>query len=200
LLIEALISSLPLLGDIFIIILFYFVILSIAGVELWHGVLKGRCFDFNSGTATDNRNCGSHDCGDQYCVKYISNPNYGGTSYDDILMGLLTAFQCVTLENWSNVEQNVSDAFGPFATIYYTFHTLFGAFFLMNFNLAVIKSRVTKIYEEARENKGKIVQQVGTLSGSELQNQAERKVSMAQLLKAQKDQQKVTMLESKLGK
>ena len=127
--------------------------MAIASLHLWKGILKKRCFDINSGTVNDTRNCGSHTCGDQLCVEYISNPNYGGTSYDDVFISLLTAFQCVTLESWSNVEQNVCDTFGPAATIFFTLHTLVGAFFLMNFMLAVIKSRVSKIIRREQEAK-----------------------------------------------
>ena len=196
-LIEALVSSLPLLLDIMIILMFYFLILSIAALQLWHGILKLRCFDKNSGTVDNTRNCGSHTCGYRDCVTFISNPNYGGTSYDDVFMSLLTAFQCVTLESWSNVEQNVSDAFGPAATIYFTLHTLVGAFFLMNFMLAVIKSRVSKTYEENRKlkkEKGKNLDMAAAI----LKVQAENKMTMVDVLKAKKGKAKKEMIDNKM--
>lgn len=199
LLMEALISSLPLLGDILIILSFYFIILSIAGLQLWHGILKDRCFDPNTGTVVDSRCCGSHTCGGGDCVRFIANPNYGASNYDDVFSSLLTTFQCATLENWSNVEQNVSDAFGPTATILFSLNTLVGAFFLMNFMLAVIKSRVSKIYDESRKNKGKIVRGE-MLSITELQEEAEKKVTIAQVLKSKKGKNKQALLESKICK
>ena len=197
-LIEALVSSLPLLLDILIILGFYFLILAIAGLQLWHGVLKGRCFNISTGTVNDSRNCGSHTCGGGDCITFISNPNYGGTHYDDVFGGLLTAFQCVTLESWSNVEQNVSDAFGPAATIYFTLHTLVGAFFLMNFMLAVIKSRVSKTYEESRKLKKGIITQGA--SAAELKEEAEKKMSIAQILKGKKVKAKQDLIENKMRK
>ena len=196
-LIGALVSSLPLLMDILVILSFYFLILAIAGLQLWHGILKQRCFDINTGIVSDNRCCGSHTCGQGSCVEYISNPNYGSTGFDDVFLSLLTAFQCVTLENWSNVEQVVSDAFGPAATIYFTIHTLVGAFFLMNFMLAVIKSRVSKTYEENRKQKKGGVKYMD-LATVELKQQAEKKLSMAQILKAKKRKGNQEMIESKM--
>ena len=76
-LIGALVSSLPLLMDIYVVLMFYFLIMAIAGLQLWHGVLKQRCFDITTGTVDDTRCCGSHTCGERNCVGYISNPNYG---------------------------------------------------------------------------------------------------------------------------
>ena len=185
LIMEAIISSLPLIGDILLILSFYFVILAIAALQLWNGILKARCFYPQSGFTDDTRCCGSHVCNaGADCVNYISNPNYGGTNYDTVFASLLTAFQCVTLESWSNVEQNVADAFGPASTIYFTFHTLFGAFFLMNFFLAVIKSRVSATYEESRKTKQHIISQ--ELTPEELQKQAEKKKAMLNILKSNK--------------
>lgn len=197
LLIEALVSSLPLLLDILLILGFYFLILAIAGLQLWHGILKMRCFNVSSGIVDDTRNCGSHTCGGRDCLNYISNPNYGSTNFDDVFSGLLTAFQCVTLESWSNVEQNVSDAFGPASTIYFTLHTLIGAFFLMNFMLAVIKSRVSKTYEESRKlKKGEITTLNFPLEEGQEQSV---KMTMAKMLKKQKGKENQDLIESKMS-
>ena len=197
LLIEALVSSLPLLLDILVILGFYFLILAIAGLQLWHGILKYRCFDDTTGIVNDSRCCGSHTCGNGDCVNFISNPNYGATSYDDVFSGLLTVFQCVTLESWSNVEQNISDAFGPVATIYFTLNTLVGAFFLMNFMLAVIKSRVSKTYEESRKlKKGESIS--FHLQSEDGQEQVV-KMTLAKMLKKQKGKINQQLIDSRIG-
>jgi hypothetical protein len=196
-LIGALVSSLPLLMDILVILSFYFLILAIAGLQLWHGILKQRCFDINTGIVSDNRCCGSHTCGQGSCVEYISNPNYGSTGFDDVFLSLLTTFQCVTLENWSNVEQVVSDAFGPAATIYFTIHTLVGAFFLMNFMLAVIKSRVSKTYEESRKlKKG---ESISFHLQSENGQEQVVKMTLAKMLKKQKGIINQQLIDSRIG-
>ena len=197
-LIEALVTSLPLLVDILIILLFFFLILAIAGVQIWHGVLKGRCLYKDSGFVDDTRCCGSHACIDSDCVTYISNPNYGGTSFDDVFAGLLLVFQCVTLENWSITEQFVCDAYGPTCVIYFSINTLIGAWFLMNFLLAVIKSRVSKTYETNQLLKKGIT--VNGASADELKEQAEKKMSIAQILKKKKGMEKQEILENKIRK
>ena len=184
LIMEAIISSLPLIGDIVLILLFYFLILAIAGLQLWNGILKARCFSPSTGITIDSRVCGSYVCGVGDCVNYISNPNYGATNFDNVFSSLLTAFQCATLESWSNVEQNISDAFGPVSVAYFTIHVLFGSFFLMNFFLAVIKSRVSSTYEANRKSKQNISNK--ELTAEDLKELTEKKKTMIAMLKTQK--------------
>ena len=197
LLMDALISSFPLLLDIFLILGFYFGILAVAGLQLWNGILKKRCVDPSTGIVDDTRVCGSHTCGDRDCVNFISNPSYGATNFDDFFSSILTAFQCVTLESWSNVEQNISDSFGPAATIYFTLHTLVGSFFLMNFMLAVIKSRVSKVYEENRELlKRGIIKKISISGDGHLNIDA--KLTIMQTLRNRKSRINNTQVESKI--
>lgn len=50
LLVTALLSALPLLGDTLIVLLFFFLIFAIGGVQLLMGYLKRGCFDVVTGT------------------------------------------------------------------------------------------------------------------------------------------------------
>ena len=45
----ALLTALPLLGDTMIVLMFFFFIFAIGGVQLLMGYLKRRCFDLVSG-------------------------------------------------------------------------------------------------------------------------------------------------------
>lgn len=47
--VSALVSSLPLLRDTILVLLFFFVIFAIAGVQLFSGILKNRCFNIETG-------------------------------------------------------------------------------------------------------------------------------------------------------
>jgi len=47
--VQALISSLPLLRDTILVLLFFFIIFAIAGVQLFTGELKNRCFHIETG-------------------------------------------------------------------------------------------------------------------------------------------------------
>jgi len=57
-LVTALISALPLLRDTIIILIFFFIIFAIAGVQMLSGVLKRRCMDPETGIIDSNYLCG----------------------------------------------------------------------------------------------------------------------------------------------
>ena len=42
------------------------------------------------------------------CKRYWEGPNYGITSFDNILYAMLTVFQCITMEGWTTVLYYVS--------------------------------------------------------------------------------------------
>ena len=93
-LVTALISALPLLRDTIIVLIFFFLIFAIAGLQLWLGVLKKRCVNIVTGVPhPDDELCGNRQCPDGYfCGKRIANPNYGVTNFDNILYALLAVF------------------------------------------------------------------------------------------------------------
>ena len=45
---------------------------------------------------------------DSTCREYWEGPNYGITSFDNIFYSMLTVFQCITMEGWTNVLYYVS--------------------------------------------------------------------------------------------
>ena len=62
-----------------------------------------------------------HPCGElgyncpypQVCALYWEGPNYGITNFDNFGLSMLTVFQCITLEGWTDVLYAVSTAFAP---------------------------------------------------------------------------------------
>ena len=42
------------------------------------------------------------------CLEKWEGPNNGITSFDDIIHAMLTVFQCVTMEGWTNILYWVS--------------------------------------------------------------------------------------------
>ncbi len=179
-LMSALVTSLPLLFDTIVIMMFFFIIFAIAGLQLWHGNLKKRCFNVLTGDADNSTVCGSYVCsGDSTCFGGFDSPNYGSTHFDDVFTALLTVFQCITMEGWTDTQLYSIRAFGPYAVAFYTPLVVIGSFFLVNFTLAVIKSRVSKLYEENRKLKLK-----GKQAGVDDQKQqAEKKISIAEILR-----------------
>lgn len=43
------------------------------------------------------------------CRTYWEGPNFGITNFDNFGLSMLTVFQCVTLEGWTDVLYNVCD-------------------------------------------------------------------------------------------
>ena len=64
---------------------------------------------------------------------------YGIINYDNIIAGMVTIFQVITLEGWSTLMYNLSDSNNQWmAQIYCLLLVLVGSFFLLNVILAVI--------------------------------------------------------------
>ena len=55
-----------------------------------------------------------------------------------MLSAWLTIFQCISLEGWTEVMYNVSDAVSPWGWIYFVLMIILGAFFAVNLALAVL--------------------------------------------------------------
>jgi voltage-dependent calcium channel L type alpha-1D len=49
------------------------------------------------------------DYGNYTCDKGWEGPNYGITNFDNIGLAMLTVFQCVTMEGWTDMLYFVSD-------------------------------------------------------------------------------------------
>lgn len=66
-------------------------------------------------------------------------PNYGITNFDNFGLAMLTVFQCITLEGWTDVLYWVQDSFGnTWQWIYFVSMVILGAFFVMNLILGVL--------------------------------------------------------------
>ena len=151
-------SSLPMLLDSILILAFFFLIFAIAGLQLFSGFLKKRCFQEISGIIfleSDNKlkYCGYVNCPNNYlCGKLIANPNYGVTNFDNILYSFLMVFQSVTLEGWSSIMFGLIKTFSIFSVVYFVPLVFVGSFFLLNLTLAVIKAKFTDTQGEKKES------------------------------------------------
>lgn len=96
-LVSSVISSLPFLKHTIIVLLFFFLIFAIAGVNLFSGMLKQRCVNYETGRMyqPDDEDfiCGATECPEGYfCGKMNVNPNYEVTNFDNIFWALLVVF------------------------------------------------------------------------------------------------------------
>lgn len=77
------------------------------------------------------------------CSLWWEGPNFGITNFDNFGLSMLTVFQCITLEGWTDVLYSIQDAMGnSWQWIYFISMVILGAFFVMNLILGVLSGYV----------------------------------------------------------
>ncbi|XP_043279839.1 muscle calcium channel subunit alpha-1 isoform X13 [Venturia canescens] len=151
-------AMVPLL-HIALLVLFVIIIYAIIGLELFSGKLHKTC----RSNLTEEMMEDPHPCGDQgfqcsslgdeyYCSRrYWEGPNNGITNFDNFGLAMLTVFQCVTLEGWTDVLYDIEDAMGStWQWLYFISMVILGAFFVMNLILGVLSGEFSKEREKAK--------------------------------------------------
>ncbi|XP_039761225.1 muscle calcium channel subunit alpha-1-like isoform X7 [Pararge aegeria] len=154
-------AMVPLL-HIALLVIFVIIIYAIIGLELFSGKMHKSCYSRVSGEIMDN----AHPCdtdngfncsllGDEMeCREGWIGPNFGITNFDNFGLSMLTVFQCITLEGWTDVMYNIQDAMGnSWEWIYFVSMVILGAFFVMNLILGVLSGEFSKEREKAK-NRG----------------------------------------------
>nr|CAH7712635.1 unnamed protein product [Callosobruchus chinensis] len=149
----------PLL-HIALLVLFVIIIYAIIGLELFSGKMHMSCYNNKSGQWMDNPHpCGRDGVGfncSQYgeemiCKDGWKGPNDGITNFDNFGLSMLTVFQCITLEGWTDVLYNIQDALGrTWQWSYFVSMVILGAFFVMNLILGVLSGEFSKEREKAK--------------------------------------------------
>eukprot|EP01064_Diplonema_japonicum_P029541 TRINITY_DN4809_c0_g1_i1.p1 TRINITY_DN4809_c0_g1~~TRINITY_DN4809_c0_g1_i1.p1 ORF type:complete len:1504 (+),score=269.06 TRINITY_DN4809_c0_g1_i1:171-4682(+) len=151
--VNALFLSIQGLMNVLMLILFFFTVFGILGVQLFKGLYRNRCLDpstmeppgypssegqfcRNSSNTFLGRSCPSH----LTCLPF-KNPDYGFVNFDHIGYAFLVIFQCVTLEGWTDQLYRVQDLWGHMALLYFVPLIIFGSFFILNLALAVISEK-----------------------------------------------------------
>ena len=143
-LVGTLFSSIPLLLDTIMVLFSFIMIFSIAGVQMFSGSLKNRCFDKETGMKTVDLLCGHEECPEEeLCGKMIANPRWGVLNFDNVFYAFLMVFQIVNMQGWSFIMLCLIKVYSVFIIVYFILLIFIGAFFLMNLTLAVIKAKFT---------------------------------------------------------
>lgn len=148
--ISALFSALPLLCVAFAILIFFYLFYAIAGLQIFSGVLKQRCFAQETGLflEQDEFLCGNLQCPAEFsCGKLMENPYYGVISFDNVLMSLLQTLLIVTLDNWTTIMYSVQKVLSNFAWVYFVSLVILGNYFLISLTLAVIKVKFSESHK-----------------------------------------------------
>ncbi|CAG7818987.1 unnamed protein product [Allacma fusca] len=138
------------LFQIALLVLFVIVIYAIIGLELFSGVMHSTCTNNLTGIMMDD----PVPCGGDFmcnnmpfynCSYGWEGPNYGIINFDNFGLSMLTVFQCITLEGWTQTLYNINDAMGGgWQWTYFTSMVVLGAFFVMNLILGVLTGEFSK--------------------------------------------------------
>uniref|UniRef100_A0A669ELQ8 Voltage-dependent P/Q-type calcium channel subunit alpha-1A n=1 Tax=Oreochromis niloticus TaxID=8128 RepID=A0A669ELQ8_ORENI len=135
---------------------------AIIGLEFYMGQFHKTCYDDVTNETADDRPCGtaspSRLCPNgTHCGEEWIGPNYGITQFDNILFAVLTVFQCITMEGWTNMLYHSNDVSGSyFNWMYYVPLIIIGSFFMLNLVLGVLSGEFAKERERV-ENRSEFL-------------------------------------------
>ncbi|XP_060040337.1 voltage-dependent N-type calcium channel subunit alpha-1B-like, partial [Erinaceus europaeus] len=153
-------AMVPLL-QIGLLLFFAILMFAIIGLEFYMGKFHKACFP-NSTEITEPE--GDYPCGKEAparlcegnteCREYWRGPNFGITNFDNILFAILTVFQCITMEGWTDILYNTNDAAGnTWNWLYFIPLIIIGSFFMLNLVLGVLSGEFAKERERVENRR-----------------------------------------------
>uniref|UniRef100_A0A3B3Z834 Voltage-dependent L-type calcium channel subunit alpha n=1 Tax=Periophthalmus magnuspinnatus TaxID=409849 RepID=A0A3B3Z834_9GOBI len=151
-------AMVPLL-HIALLVLFVIIIYAIIGLELFIGKMHATCYVMQTGALAEEEPtpCAASGHGRRCllngtaCREGWQGPNNGITNFDNFLFAMLTVFQCITMEGWTDVLYWMNDAMGfELPWVYFVSLVIFGSFFVLNLVLGVLSGEFSKEREKAK--------------------------------------------------
>nr|XP_004661607.2 voltage-dependent L-type calcium channel subunit alpha-1S [Jaculus jaculus] len=154
-------AMLPLF-HIALLVLFMVIIYAIIGLELFKGKMHKTCYFIGTDIVATVENEKPSPCArtgsgrpctinGSECRGGWPGPNHGITHFDNFGFSMLTVYQCITMEGWTDVLYWVNDAIGnEWPWIYFVTLILLGSFFILNLILGVLSGEFTKEREKAK--------------------------------------------------
>uniref|UniRef100_A0A3P8VIU5 Voltage-dependent L-type calcium channel subunit alpha n=1 Tax=Cynoglossus semilaevis TaxID=244447 RepID=A0A3P8VIU5_CYNSE len=152
-------AMVPLL-HIALLVLFVIIIYAIIGLELFMGKMHKTCIHQHSGTPAEEKPapCAPDSSYGRHCTQNGTQckmgwegPNEGITNFDNFAFAMLTVFQCITMEGWTDVLYWMQDAMGyELPWVYFVSLVIFGSFFVLNLVLGVLSGEFSKEREKAK--------------------------------------------------
>nr|AAA62612.1 murine erythroleukemia cardiac calcium channel [Mus musculus] len=150
----------PLL-HIALLVLFVIIIYAIIGLELFMGKMHKTCYNqegiIDVPAKEDPSPCaletghGRQCQNGTVCKPGWDGPKHGITNFDNFAFAMLTVFQCITMEGWTDVLYWVNDAVGrDWPWIYFVTLIIIGSFFVLNLVLGVLSGEFSKEREKAK--------------------------------------------------
>uniref|UniRef100_A0A7N4PMT0 Voltage-dependent L-type calcium channel subunit alpha n=1 Tax=Sarcophilus harrisii TaxID=9305 RepID=A0A7N4PMT0_SARHA len=150
------------LFHIALLVLFMVIIYAIIGLELFKGKMHKTCYFIGTDIIATVENEKPSPCArtgsgrpctinGSECRGGWPGPNNGITHFDNFGFSMLTVYQCMTMEGWTDVLYWVNDAIGnEWPWIYFVSLILLGSFFILNLVLGVLSGEFTKEREKAK--------------------------------------------------
>ncbi|XP_067286904.1 calcium channel, voltage-dependent, L type, alpha 1D subunit, a isoform X12 [Pseudorasbora parva] len=150
-------AMVPLL-HIALLVLFVIIIYAIIGLELFIGKMHATCYYRGTDIIEDEpAPCAINNHGrtcpinGTVCREGWHGPNGGITNFDNFMFAMLTVFQCITMEGWTDVLYWMNDAMGlELPWVYFVSLVIFGSFFVLNLVLGVLSGEFSKEREKAK--------------------------------------------------
>ncbi|XP_051248165.1 voltage-dependent L-type calcium channel subunit alpha-1C isoform X15 [Dicentrarchus labrax] len=152
-------AMVPLL-HIALLVLFVIIIYAIIGLELFMGKMHKTCRYEHIGTKAEEKPapCAPDGAYGRHCMQNGTEckggwegPNDGITNFDNFAFAMLTVFQCITMEGWTDVLYWMQDAMGyELPWVYFVSLVIFGSFFVLNLVLGVLSGEFSKEREKAK--------------------------------------------------
>ncbi|XP_042579289.1 voltage-dependent P/Q-type calcium channel subunit alpha-1A-like isoform X17 [Cyprinus carpio] len=151
-------AMIPLL-QIGLLLFFAILMFAIIGLEFYMGKFHTTCFDKITDEIREEFPCGkeapARTCPNgTECKQYWIGPNYGITQFDNILFAVLTVFQCITMEGWTDLLYYSNDASGSaWNWMYFIPLIIIGSFFMLNLVLGVLSGEFAKERERVENRR-----------------------------------------------
>ncbi|KAE8620103.1 hypothetical protein XENTR_v10010099 [Xenopus tropicalis] len=151
-------AMIPLL-QIGLLLFFAILIFAIIGLDFYIGKFHTSCYDMAGEDIREEVLCGndssSRRCPENtQCLSKWEGPNNGITQFDNILFAILTVFQCITMEGWTDILYYSNDVFGSaFNWLYFIPLIIIGSFFMLNLVLGVLSGEFAKERERVENRR-----------------------------------------------
>ncbi|XP_070405065.1 voltage-dependent L-type calcium channel subunit alpha-1C isoform X18 [Nothobranchius furzeri] len=152
-------AMVPLL-HIALLVLFVIIIYAIIGLELFMGKMHKTCVHNQTDLTAEEKPapCAPDGAYGRHCMQNATKckagwegPNDGITNFDNFAFAMLTVFQCITMEGWTDVLYWVNDAVGyKWPWVYFVTLIIIGSFFVLNLVLGVLSGEFSKEREKAK--------------------------------------------------
>eukprot|EP00899_Mesostigma_viride_P026282 jgi/Mesvir1/6839/Mv09018-RA.1 len=151
--VTAFIEAIPLLVSVVGLLFFFLFLFAIGGIQLFQPAVHFECrfngttipvYDDDEFGCRIDRDCPRDLVTSTVCVEH---PHFMGDSiigFDNIFLSLLTIFQCITLEGWTDIMYRVGDWSTQWTNLYFVCLIFCGPFFIINLFLAVLKSKFAR--------------------------------------------------------